>query len=151
MTSDICRCANCGAPLESDAGDGVRVSCRYCGAENVLSRALFGDDAAVKAKRMQLAAGEASVIAKQNEARAQALMEEFQQLSIAAYQGDRDAAERAVVAMEGYLRLQYAPTIHVYNSYDPSDPTVVAAMKQIDEAVAEALRATRESLGLSAE
>lgn len=129
----------------------MRVTCRYCGAENILSQVVSGDDVAAKVRRMQLAASEATALAKQNEARGEALMAEFQELSTAAYQGDRAAAERAVVAMEGYLRLQYAPTVHIYNSYDPNDPTVIAAMKQIDDAVAQALQATRESLGLPAD
>lgn len=150
MSSHTFRCANCGAPLRSDGGDGVRVDCRYCHAENVLSRSIgSGADPAIKSRRLQLAASEAQTIAKQNEARAAALMAEFEQLSVAAHGGDRQAAEKAVVAMEGFLRLQYAPTVHMYTSYDPNDPTVVQAMAQIDDAVAQALKAIRESLGLA--
>lgn len=149
MSSHTYRCANCGAPLRSADGDGVKVACRYCHAENVLSRSIgSGADAATKVKRMQLAASEAQMLAKQNEARSEELMAEFERLSGLAHQGDRAAAEQAVVAMEGYLRLQYAPTVHMYQSYDPSDPAVIEAMGQIDAAVAQALTAIRESLGL---
>jgi len=149
MSSHTFRCANCGAPLQSEDGDGVHVHCRYCRAENVLSRSIgSGDDLATKSQRLQLAATEAQTIAQQNEARAAELMADFEALALAAHQGDREAAEKAALAMEGYLRLQYAPTVHMYQSYDPNDPAVVQAMQQIDHAVSQALAATRESLGL---
>lgn len=149
MSSHTFRCANCGAPLQSGDGDGVHVRCRYCRAENVLSRSIgAGDDPATKGRRLQLAAVEAQALAKRNEERSAALMAEFEALSLAAHQGDREAAEEAVVLMEGYLRLQYAPTVHMYTSYDPTDPAVVQAMQQIDTAVHQALAAVRESFGL---
>ncbi len=46
------------------------------------------------------------------------------------------------------MRLQYAPTLHVYRNWDPDDPQVVAALKQIDDAIDQAVGSVAESLGV---
>lgn len=161
MSIRIHRCANCGAPLEG-AADVRMAACLYCRVENHIgtvpssrsvpaARSSDGPGAPTgNVERFQLAAREAEDIAKSNEARGEALMADFKALSTQAHmEGDRAAAEQAVIAMEGYMRLQYAPTVHLYNSWDPNDPQVVAAMEQIDAAIESAIAGVRSTLNLS--
>lgn len=138
----IVRCVSCAAPL-GDVGQLAVVVCRYCRAENHV--AATPEAMAATARRVQVAADEAREMAAASEARGQALMAEYEALSTRVLQGERNLATAALQCLEGYLRLQYAPTLHLYAAMDPDDPAVIAALEQIDATVAEVVASMAES------
>lgn len=146
-TTTAIRCATCGAPLR-DTEERTAVSCGYCGFENRLI-SVEAERLQQKHERFAEAAREAQEMGEEVERRANELMKRFEKAQERALMsGDGQAAHEAIQCFEGYMRLQYAPTIHMYRSYDPDDPQVAAALKEIDDAVAQAVRGIAESLGV---
>ena len=134
MTTLVHRCSFCGAPLASPRER--RVSCEYCGAENeIVSAAIEGDllARAVAASESMQADCDAKT----------ALLTE--KMTEALVRGDKRAALKY---MEGVMRMAYAPTIQLYQGMGPGDPTVVAALKQIDDAIDQGMVSTAESWGV---
>jgi hypothetical protein len=94
------------------------------------------------------ASHEADAIAAANEEKAEELMQRFLAELGNFEQGDSRAADRALCAYEGYLRLQFAPTLHMYAAMGHDHPAAAEGMRSIDEAVATALRSVVENHGL---
>jgi len=144
------RCASCGAPLQRPGSQTV-VVCIYCSSENRLVAAEV-EAAQAKHARFAQAVKEADAMTTDTQARADALMAELTPLQErAVLESDRAAGARATQLFEGYMRLQYAPTIHMYRASDPDDPQIVAALKQIDDAVDQAVGAFASSVGVEYE
>jgi LSD1 subclass zinc finger protein len=127
------RCGTCGAPLSGIAG-AVHVRCEYCESENRLV-SVEAENATMRVARIQAAADGAQVLATELAARGERLFADFERASEQAAHGDRAAAAAALRHFEGYLRLQYAPTLHIYQSMEPDDPIVVKALAEIDRAI----------------
>lgn len=142
----VYRCATCGAPIPRE-GTATRVKCPYCDAENRLVAAEV-EEAQAKHARFAQAVKEANDMTAANEKRGETLMRKFEEAQERAMiHGDRVAAEAAVRHMEGYMRLQYAPTIHVYSSM-PDDPKVQEALEQIDEVIDQSVSSIAQTLGV---
>lgn len=140
------RCASCGAPL-TRSNQAAVVDCIYCGSQNRLVTAEV-EEAQAKHARFAQAADEARGMDADVSARSEALMAELTPLQEKALvEGDREAGQRATELFEGYMRLQYAPTLHMYKAMEPDDPTVVAALGQIDAAVDQSVAAFAQSVG----
>ncbi|HJL39833.1 MAG TPA: hypothetical protein RMG48_00890 [Myxococcales bacterium LLY-WYZ-16_1] len=144
-TGSAVRCANCGAPLKGVARSSV-VICPYCETENHVAETPEGIRGLVA--RMKQASHEADAIAAANEEKAEELMQRFLAELGNFEQGDSRAADRALCAYEGYLRLQFAPTLHMYAAMGHDHPAAAEGMRSIDEAVATALRSVVENHGL---
>ena len=141
------RCATCGGPLEGTEGR-VLVRCMYCQCENRLVEVAHARALATSA-RLVAAAASADLLADELAARGEELRAAFVRESERAHvHGDREAAHAALRHLEGFLRLQLAPTIHVYRSMEPDDPAVGAALSQIDHKIDEAVAAAAASLGV---
>lgn len=141
MSGQVFRCSNCAAPLAGAQG-GVAV-CEYCDAENHLGMSGAASGATLFAE----ATRDADKMAKENEAKLEELQERFETLYQQAIEnGSADTAQRAINAFEGYLRLTYAPTIHMYRSMSPADPSVQEGLQQIDDALDQALASFAEAL-----
>lgn len=146
----VFRCGTCGAPLNEVAGKSV-VSCLYCENENHLEPAAKAQSQEPKQHaRFAQAGGDPSAAnAKDHEAQSEALMRKFEKAQERAMTtGDREAARRAVRHFEGYMRLQYAPTIEFCHNQDPDNPQVVQTLQQIDETIDQACRGIAASLGM---
>lgn len=141
--ASVVRCASCAAPLDSVAELAV-VVCRYCRAENHVAQT--PEAAAAHCARVRLAAEEARDLAAAQQARSDALQAEYEALIMRVHAGEEALATQALERFEGFLRLQYAPTLHLYAAMDPDDPRVLAAMQQIDDAVRSAVQAMAEAL-----
>ena len=146
LQSTIVRCASCAAAL-GDVAHADVVVCRHCRAENHVS--LSAEAATARAQRFQVAAAEAKSMAADIGARSDALMEEYQSLLQRVLMGERELAPRALEVFEGFMRLQYAPTLHFYGAWDSDDPVIVDALREVDATVAKAVAAAAESLGLT--
>lgn len=143
----VARCGTCGAPLVGTAGQ-VHVRCEYCQSENRLVSVEI-ENARSRAARVSVAAEAAQASIEELSARGERLLAEFERASERAHlHGDRRAAEAALRYFEGYVRLQYAPTLQVYAAMEPDDPVVVSAHAQIDRTIDDAVRATAEGLGV---
>ncbi len=143
----VYRCATCGGPLEGTDGQ-VVVRCAYCQCEN---RLIEVEQARMLARsaRLVTAAAHATLLATELEARGAELLAAFERESVRARaHGDQQAAQAALRHLEGWLRLQYAPTLHVYRSMEPDDPVVASALAQIDQAIDKAVAAAATSLGV---
>ena len=134
MAGNVFRCSNCGAPLEAvEAGV---ATCEFCAAENHIGLTGTEGGAAVFAR----AAREADRMVADNQARLEALQEEFEQrMGQAIETGSEEVGRQALHAFESYLRLTYAPTVHMYRSMSAADPAVTEGLEQIDRAIDEAL------------
>jgi hypothetical protein len=120
----------------------------YCEAEN---RLVSEEVANAQQEQVRFAqvVEEAEQMQSDVEPRAARLMAEFEAAQQSALVGgDTDAAQQAVRHFEGYMRLQYAPTIHMYKTWDPTDPQVEQALRQIDETIDQAVGSVAESLGV---
>lgn len=136
----------CAGPLEGTAGQ-VIVACAYCGSENRLV-AREHEQALAASARLTAAAREARQLAGDLEARAEEQRAAYVHASERAMQGhDPQAAAAALRHLEGWLRLQYAPTLHLYEAMPPDDLTVVAALAQIDAVIDQALTTAAQQLG----
>jgi hypothetical protein len=135
MTTMVSRCAMCAGPLPSS--DEKVLTCEYCGCENKLVSDLSG-----QTERFAQAVTEAENMQAEVDAKTQLLQEKVEQAILS---GDKQAA---LIYQEGVLRMAYAPTIHMYKSFDPNDPQVAAALTQIDGAIDAGLRATAEAWGV---
>jgi hypothetical protein len=141
----VFRCGTCGAPLEGIA-DARVVRCTYCHGENRIDPAPAAPPPAAGG---YAPFGRAPAPVDDHEARSEALLAEFErEQERALMEGDAEAARRAVEHFEGYLRLQYAPTIQLYTQMAPNDPQVLAALQQIDATVDQSVRSIAESLGV---
>jgi DNA-directed RNA polymerase subunit RPC12/RpoP len=134
MTTFVHRCALCAGPLPAKADRAI--TCEYCGSENVVAGVQSGLTA-------QLAQATREV--KDMRAEVDAKTAELQQKMEAAFA--RGDLPQALKYQEGMMRMAFAPTIHLYNSLDPADPQIAAALAQIDQAIDDSLRATAESWG----
>jgi predicted nucleic acid-binding Zn-ribbon protein len=143
----VYRCATCGGPLE-DTDQKVLVRCLYCQCENRLIE-VEHERALARSTRVLTAAAQAQLMGDELEARGAELLAAFKRESEQAHlNGDPRAAHTAVQHLEGFLRLQYAPTLHIYRSMDPDDPVVVAALAQIDRLIDEATGKAAAGLGI---
>jgi hypothetical protein len=134
------RCARCAGPLEGTRGQ-VVVTCAYCGTENRL--------VSLAHERLTTAATESRRLAADLDARAEELRVAYERdYERAVLNGDRTTGASALRHLEGWLRLQYEPTLHLYRSMPPDDPTVSEALAQIDEVIDRALTAAAEPLGI---
>jgi len=141
----VFRCATCGAPLEGTAGTFV-IRCVYCDCENRLVAAEAEHMQAHHARFAQ-ASEEAHEMARDLDARGAELMAAFQRESARALeQRDPDAAYAALRHFEGYLRLQYAPTLHLYKS--AGDPRSLGALTEIDQVIDRAVAEAAKGLGV---
>lgn len=141
------RCAVCAGPLEGTAG-AVVVRCAYCRAENRLV-AVEQEQAQARVDRLTAAADEARRLATEVAARAEELRASFDRAMERAMLGDdAEAGAAALRHLEGWMRLEYAPTLHMYRAMPPDDPAVVAALAQIDDAIDRALATTAQQLGV---
>lgn len=145
LQASIVRCSSCAAPLGQVAHADI-VVCRYCTAENHVS--ITAEAATARAQRFQVAAGEAKTMAQDLEARGVALMAEYQQLFERVLLGETALAPRALELLEGYTRLQYAPTLHMYAAWGPGDPRIESALEEIDAVIANVVSAGAKSLGV---
>jgi predicted nucleic acid-binding Zn-ribbon protein len=143
----VYRCATCGGPLE-ETDQKVLVRCLYCQCENRLIE-VEHERALARSSRLLAAAAQAQLMGAELEARGAELLAAFERESAQArINGDPRAAHAALQHLEGFLRLQYAPTLHMYRSMDPDDPVVVAALAQIDRVIDEAMGTAAASLGI---
>jgi uncharacterized Zn finger protein (UPF0148 family) len=143
--TEIVRCATCGAPL-GGVTEATMVVCPYCGCENHVTQTAAHMQA--RARRFEVAAKEADQMGRDNEARAQALMAEHQALLVRYMEGDKSVGQSVLRTLEGYLRLQYAPTLHIYGAYGMDDPKIADALAQIDATVKSAVEQTAQRLGI---
>ncbi len=145
LQASIVRCSSCAAPLGRVAHAEI-VVCRYCKAENHVS--ITAEAAIARAHRFQVAADEARAMAQGVEARSVALMAEYQALSERVLRGEKALAPRALELLEGYTRLQYAPTLHMYAAWGSGDPRTQSALHEIDTVIAKVVAAGAKSLGV---
>ena len=123
--------------------------CVYCQCENRLVEVAHAQ-AMARSARLVAAAASAHLLADELAARGEELLAAFHRERERAHvHGDREAAHAALRHLEGFLRLQLAPTLHVYRSMEPDDPAVVAALTQIDHKIDEAVAAAAASLGVA--
>ncbi len=144
----VCRCATCGGPLEGTTGQ-VIVRCAYCQCENRLIE-VEHERAMARSARLVTAAAHATLLATELEVRGAELLAAFERESARAHaHGDPQAAHAALRHLEGWMRLQYAPTLHVFHSMEPGDPMVAIALAQIDQAIDNGVAAAAASLGVT--
>ncbi len=143
LESSVVRCASCAAPLGKVSHADV-VVCPYCRAENHVAQTAEAMTARVQ--RFQVAADEANAMITDVQARGEALMAEYEALLVRVHAGERELAPRALELFEGYIRLQYVPTLHMYGAWGTDDPRIAAALKEIDATVESAVAAMAESL-----
>lgn len=143
LQSSVVRCASCAAPLR-DVGHANVVICRYCRAENHVAHT--AEAMTARAQRFQAAADEANAMVADVQARGEALMAEYEELATRVHAGERELAPRALEAFEGYIRLQYVPTLHMYGAWGTDDPRIAAALEEIDATVKSAVAAMAASL-----
>lgn len=145
LQASIVRCSSCAAPL-GEVGHADIVECRYCQAENHVS--MTAEAATARAKRFQVAADEANAMAQDVKRRSVALMAEYERLTERVVLGETTLAPRALEVLEGYTRLQYVPTLHMYEAWGSDDPRTQNALKEIDATIAAVVSAAAESLGV---
>ena len=143
LEASVVRCASCAAPL-GDVGHADVVVCRYCKAENHVAHT--AEAMTTRVQRFQVATDEAKAMAADAERRGAALMTEYESLVSRVHAGDRSLIPRALEVFEGYIRLQYAPTLHMYGAWGTDDPRIAAALQEIDATVESAVSAMAESL-----
>lgn len=105
-------------------------------------------NAMARSTRMVRAAAAGQRLASELEARGEQLLAAFQRESERVHD-DPDAAHAALRHLEGFLRLQYAPTLLVYQSLELDDPMVTSSIAQIDEAIDSAMMAGAAGLGIT--
>ena len=145
--AEIVRCATCGAPLDG-VTEATMVVCPYCGCENHVAETAAHVNA--KVRRFEVARVEADQMGRDNEARGQVLMAEHQALVARYIEGDESVGPVVLRTLEGYLRLQYAPTLHMYGAFGMDDPRIADALAQIDATVKAAVEQTAQRLGIAA-
>ncbi|MEM6294684.1 MAG: hypothetical protein AAGA54_25640 [Myxococcota bacterium] len=143
LQASIVRCASCAAPLDN-VGHADVVTCRYCKAQNHVAHTPEATTA--RLQRFQVAADEAQAMAADVETRGAALMQEFESLLARVHAGEPELAPRALELYEGFIRLQYLPTLHMYGAWGSDDPRVAKALHDIDAAVAASVASMAESL-----
>jgi DNA-directed RNA polymerase subunit RPC12/RpoP len=135
MTTFVHRCALCAGPLP--VAEGRAIACEYCGSENVVAGVHSGMAAQLAQATREVEDMRAEVDAKTAELQ--------QKMEAAFVRGD---LPQALKYQEGMMRMAYAPTLHLYKSFDPADPQIARALAQIDQAIDGSLRATAESWGV---
>lgn len=143
--AEVVRCATCGAPL-AGVTQATAVVCPYCRAENHVAETAAHAQARVR--RFEVAAHEADQIGRDTQAQAEALLAEHQALMKRFVNGDSSAGPDVLRTLEGYMRLQFAPTLHIYGAWGMDDPKIAEALAQIDTAVRTAVEDTAKRLGI---
>ncbi len=138
----VLRCRFCGAPLDPPPERVYRVDCPYCAVENRLLGAEV-EAAAQRAESVRIAVAEGAELERLAAARRDGLQE---QLTAALARGDATAAVRH---FEGFVRMAYASTVHLYQRGMPPE-IGEPALRQIDDLIRQAVATFAREQGFKA-